>query len=711
LNFFDEQTATDLEFDDIRLLLKDLCKNETAKFWSTKIRPFRTLAQAEEALMLTHELQLIRNRGLTFPRLEFNELQKEIRMLEITASVLELQSIVNIWDASKLVNSLMLFFKEEREYTFLPSLLEGAFFTKEIDAAIEKILDKRLEVKDDASESLFQIRQAIHSTKRKISRNFERALKSAQKQGYISDINESVIDDRRVLSINSTFKRQVEGNILGNSKTGSLTYIEPRANEKLNNELAQLRDDERKEIQKIFSELTNFLRGFYDLIQVYQRALCKFDFINAKVWLAAKMDAVKPQINKDGTETHLHDAYHPLLLLKNNLLGLKTFPQSFQLDKDQRIMVISGPNAGGKSITLKTLGILQLMFQSGLLVCASSSSRFSWYNYILSDIGDNQSIENQLSTYSYRLQRMKFFLDKTSPKTLLLLDEFGTGSDPDLGGALAEVFFETIYEKGCYGVITTHYTNIKLKASELAEAFNANMLFNKKTLEPEYQLSVGQAGSSFTFEVAEMNGIPNELLQSAKKKIDRNKLKLDGLISDLQKEKSNLKEERKKFSEKIQETEKAKSEFEKFQNRYDERLRVQQIRIERNDKYLGHGKKMSDFIDRFQFNGGQKNKGLLNEVRKYITIEKSKIVELELKKVEKEKEKLKKSASKKPKKQLQTKKRPIVKGSRVKLKDSKQTGEVIELEGKEAVVTFGMFKTKVSTDKLILIDDLKTKKN
>ena len=709
MKFFDEKTAVDLEFDQIRSWLSGFCITDTVADRLSTLHPYRDQKEVEYRLNLSHELQLIRNRGVRFPRMEFQELTKEIQLLNINASVLELEAIVKILDASRFVNELFAFFKEHyTDYLTLKTLLEGAHYTKDIEKEIDKILDKRLNVKDDASAELLRIRQGINSKKKQINRNFDKALKSARASGYIDDISENVIDNRRVMTVISTYKRQVEGSILGSSKTGSLTYIEPRVNQALNFELDQLIDDERKEIRKILAELTDFLRGYLDLISSYQNILCAFDEVNAKVKLAQKIEGVKPVINFENQDTFLKDAYHPILKVKNDAVKLKTMPQTFSLKKGSRLLVISGPNAGGKSITLKTMGLLQIMFQSALLVPVSTKSTMGFFDYVLSDIGDNQSIENQLSTYSYRLQRMNFFLGKTSTKTLLLLDEFGTGSDPELGGALAEVFFETIYEEGCFGVITTHYSNIKLKAAQLPEAVNANMIFNRNTLAPEYLLAVGQPGSSFTFEVAQMNGIPHEMLKRAKAKVDGQKIKLDKLISDLQRDKSILQKLKKESYEANRQMSASKEEFEEKSAHYEERLKTQQQLIEKNNKFLNHGKKMSQFIQNYPSKSKAKQTEYLKELKKYVVVEKSKI-EMALRKtqeVQKLKEEAQKSKGNKPKQarlQPVNTEKPLLVGSRVKIKNTKQAGDILSLDGKEATIAFGNLKAKVKLEKLIVI--------
>ena len=494
---------------------------------------------------------------------------------------------------------------------------------------------------------------------------------------------------------------------MGASNTGSLTYIEPRVNQALNRELDQLIDDERKEIRRILAALTDQMREHGELLSAYQDIMVAYDAINAKVKLAQKINGVKPQLNFKSQESFLKEAYHPILYVKNQEAKLKTIPQTFRLNGDKRLLVISGPNAGGKSITLKTMGLLQLMIQSGLLVPVSTQSRFAFFDFVLSDIGDNQSIENQLSTYSYRLQRMNFFLKKTSPKTLLLLDEFGTGSDPELGGALAEVFFETIYEAGCYGVITTHYSNIKLKAAQLPEAENANMLFNRKTLKPEYQLMVGQPGSSFTFEVAQMNGIPKEMLQKAKAKVDGQKVKFDKLISDLQRDKSVLQKLKRESYDAKQEMERSREELEEKSTHYEERLERQQKRIERNNKYLSHGQKMFQFIQHLP-KGKAKQKEHWKEVQKYLTIEKSKLEqaareaqEAQRKEEEALEAKRKQKQQRKQKKNRKPEPKPIAVGQRAKLKNGRQVGEVLSIDGNEATVIFGVMKAKVKVSELV----------
>jgi DNA mismatch repair protein MutS2 len=412
--------------------------------------------------------------------------------------------------------------------------------------------------------------------------------------------------------------------------------------------------------------------------------------------MAADIDAILPEI-EDEPVIDLRKAFHPLLMLQNRRAGRATFPQSLRMDRDSRMLVISGPNAGGKSITLKTVGLLQVMLQSGLLVPVAPGSKMSFFHAVLTDIGDNQSIENQLSTYSYRLKRMKHFLDVANRRSLVLLDEFGTGSDPDLGGALAEVFFEELYNRKSFGVITTHYGNIKLKAAQLRNARNGCMLFNTQTLEPTYQLSIGQPGSSFTFEVAEINGIPKELIEAAKKKMSKQKVQMDEMLASLQDEKSKYQLLTQSAQSAGELASNAITEYEKKRERMEEKLQKQQDTMERNNKYLNHGRKLVQYIE--SYNLRTKNKELLDEVKKYLAMEKTKIED-----ARKQKSIQKSIVKQREEKKAKDRRTEAIKvGSTVRLENTKQTGKVIEMDKGQAVVAIGVFKTKVDLGKLEFI--------
>jgi len=704
---FDQQTLKDLEFTVIREWLTDYAIGDTAKDRLENLFPSSDFKAIKADLQKVKEYHSIISDGEDFPALFFQELPKEIQLLGIKNSMIAQEGFVRIYKASELVNSLLIFFdKREKDFPALSELVSEATYTKEILDLIDKVFDKKGNVKDEASELLTEIRQNMAALRVKINKNFEKELRKYDKEGFLGDVRETFINERRVLSVISSHKRKIKGSVLGSSKTGSLTFIEPFINVDLNNELELLIDDERKEIFRILRELTRELSKYIDLIKAYQFVLTNMDFVHAKAKLAFEINADLPGI-VDEPHIELINVYHPILWQNNKLQHKKTLPQNILLDKSKRILVISGPNAGGKSITLKTIGLNQLMLQSGLLVPMDTNSKMCLFQQVKTDIGDQQSIENELSTYSYRLKRMKHFLKVSNYRTLLLLDEFGTGSDPDLGGALAEVFFERLYHTKCFGVITTHYSNIKLKADQLKNAINGCMLFNTETLEPLYKFSIGQPGSSFTFEVAQINGIPQDIIEEAKSRIDDKKVKMDKLLHELQKEKSYLEKLNKEHIEAQALAETKRQEYIALKSKLEDKIKQQQQVMERDQKYVQAGQKMRQYIDRYLLNSKRKdaNKALMEDIRKYISVEKTKIEEVKIAERLKQ-EVLKQSKTKKVKQKPVTDeyhRDKIRTGSIVKMIDSRQNGTVEEINGNLATVVFGIMRVKVELEKLMWV--------
>ncbi|NNK73401.1 MAG: DNA mismatch repair protein MutS, partial [Flavobacteriaceae bacterium] len=582
---------------------------------------------------------------------------------------------------------------------------------------IEHIIDRDGEIKDDASDELLVIRRSIKQLKSKINSSFSKALGHYNGLGFLDDIRESIVEGRRVLAVKAMYRRKVKGSILGSSKTGSIVYMEPEATQSYQRELNNLIFEEGEEIKKILSGLTDFIRPFRSVLSDYQDFLVQIDTVYARARFARSMDAILPILSDDNV-LNLKDAYHPLLLLSNNSEGKKTYPQSLRMDPNNRIIVISGPNAGGKSITLKTVGLLQLMLQSGFLVPVHERSTMCFFERILSDIGDNQSIENHLSTYSYRLKQMNYFLRKCNDKTLFLIDEFGTGSDPELGGALAEVFLEVFYDREAFGVITTHYSNLKMLADEKPHMQNANMLFNERSLQPIFRLVLGEAGSSFTFEVAQKNGIPFSLINKAKKKIERSKVRFDKTIAKLQKERGKLEriERSLKANEqrKIAETD----ELEYVRERMQKKLESYQELYDSNQRLVYLGRKVETLAKKFH--NDKRKRDLLADLFRIIQIENSKRLQAsnkEIERKEKEAEKVrrevhrqikpiraKKKAAKR-KQESKPKKKPVLKvGDRVRLEDGRAVGSIDRIEKNKAVVNYGQFTTNVNVEQLELVE-------
>lgn len=714
------KTLQDLEFYTVLDQISELCTTEPGKGKALEITPFAERGKLFNALNLTNEYLASFQNENSIPGHYFDSISPEIKLLRVEGAQIDISGFRKISSISNTVNTHITFYKKFKEY--YPTLhvtSDKIEFNKEIVKEIDKVIDRFGEVKDDASDDLFNIRKQIHSVKGKINQSFSSALSSYASADYLDDIRESVVDNRRVLAVKAMHRRKIKGSIMGSSKTGSIVYIEPEATLHHSRELNNLEYEETEEVKRILKALTDFIRPFVPLLEDYQEFLTLIDVVAAKAAYAHKMNAILPKISEEKL-LNLIDAYHPLLYLTNKKKGEKTYPQSIQLHNENRIIVISGPNAGGKSITLKTVGLLQLMLQSGMLIPVHERSEVCLFDRILTDIGDNQSIENHLSTYSYRLKNMNYFLKKCNARTLFLIDEFGTGSDPELGGALAETFLEEFYHRGAFGIITTHYANLKLLANELPYATNANMQFDSNTLEPVFRLVLGEAGSSFTFEVAQKNGIPYGLINRAKKKIERGKIRFDATIAKLQKERSKmektssaLKDEEVKAREEARRLEelnsKVKSKLENYQELYDHNQRMVHLGNKINDiseKYFGDKKRrplIAEFLRIVETE---------NSKRKIKTIAEKKEEKVKKQKIEQEVEKEVKviRERKRVEKQKQVKKeenkpRPVFKiGDRVRLIDGKAVGSIDTIEKNKAIVNYGLFTTNVSLDQLELVE-------
>ena len=710
-----QKTLQDLEFDTILQTISDGCNTEMGKEKALKITPFEdknvlfdNLTQTSEYLSSFTNNNAIANHG-------FDTITYELKFLAIQDSQLELNGFRKILSLSETSNTLILFLKKFAEY--YPKLNEKASkieVTKYLINKIEEVVDKFGEIKNNASPDLLNIRRDMGVARGKVNQSFGMALTHYNNLGYLDDIKESFAENRRVLAVLAMYRKKVKGSILGSSKTGSIAYIEPEATLHYSRELSNLEYEEKQEITRILKQLTADIRPFYDLLVSYQEFLSDIDVIASKAKYANRINGILPAINTE-KRLYFRDAYHPILYLNNKLKGEITHPQTIELNPESSIIVISGPNAGGKTISLKTVGLLQLMLQSGILIPVHERSETFLFDRILTDIGDNQSIENQLSTYSYRLKNMNYFLKKCNDKTLFLIDEFGTGSDPDLGGALAEVFLEEFYHRDAYGIITTHYTNLKILANELPKATNANMLFDEKTLMPLYKLHLGQAGSSFTFEVAQKNGIPFGLINRAKKKIEGGKVRFDKTIATLQKERSklektsqNLREEENKARDESQKMEninaKIKDKLEKYQELYDSNQKIIYIGQKVEDiaeKYFNNKNKkelLGEFLKIIEIENSKRKKATAKEIAAKTVLKKEIIKEVEVQveeiRVAKKEKKLKANVIiEKPKPILQV-------GNRVRMHDGKAVGTIDKIEKNKAVVNYGVFTSTVSIDLL-----------
>lgn len=713
------KTLESLEFPMVLQQVASACITALGEEKVLSTVPFSRIEEIKPELVRVKEFAASLSGDNGIPNHGFEAIEKELFLLEIENSSLEVLGFRRILSVTLTTQTLIKFFKKfETFYIYLNSYSESVTYNPLLSEEIVKIIDKYGLVRDDASLELSAIRQRLKHVKGKINSSFLKSLSNYIQQDYLDDIKESIVDNRRVLAVKAMYRKKIKGTVLGNSKTGSIVYMEPQETLEYSNELSNLIYEEQEEIKKILKNLTEYFRPYTSLLKLYQDYLTTIDVLYAKAKFAVKIEGVLPLLS-DKRRLYLKNAYHPLLLVANKKRKEKTFPQTIELNPDNRIIVISGPNAGGKSITLKTVGLLQVMLQSGLLVPTDPLSEFCIFDKVLTDIGDNQSIENQLSTYSYRLKKMNQFLKKCKENTLFLIDEFGTGSDPELGGALAETFLEVFYERKAFGVITTHYANLKLLANELPFATNANMQFDNRTLEPMYQLHLGEAGSSFTFEVAQKNGIPYSLINRAKKKIERGKIRFDKSIANLQKERSQLR----KISESLKtEEQKAREhgkQLEETNNRIQDKLESYQELFDSNQRLISLGKKLDSLSK--QYHNNKKKKSLMDELFKMVLVENSKIKKIEpktkeVKKVQKVKQqvikqeleknvavirKKKKTEKEEAKKTPPPKPKSILKlGDRVRMIDGIAIGTIDKIEKKKAFVNYGTFKTNVNLTEL-----------
>ena len=684
-----------------------------------KISNIKPLPQKEAEFLLkkTSEFLSSYESENFIPFDEYEDIEEPLKLMLIENFRLEASAFLRIRKITEQIGKLQSFFpKFSENFPNLEEEIKGLEFRKEIIDKISAVFNRFGEVKNEASPLLKEIRESISIAKKNIQENFNKSLNHYAQQDFLDEIRESTIEDQRVLAVKSGFKKRVSGRVLGVSKTGSITYIQPDSVVRHYHQLRESEEEQKKEVDRILRKLTSEIAEFHSQLSDYQEYLYNLDITRAKAKFAEKINGVLPKINTYKT-LKLIDAYHPLLWLRNTQENKAIYPQTLQLSEQNRIICISGPNAGGKSITLKTLGLLQLMIQSGILVPVHPRSEMFFFDKLMTDIGDNQSIENHLSTYSSRLKKMSRIVREADENTLLLIDEFGTGSDPELGGALAEAFLEFFYEKESFAVITTHYTNIKLVVEQLPHAQNAAMLFDEGTLEPMYKLEVGQAGSSFTFEVAEKNNIPRFIIHSAKKKIERDVVNLDKTIVKLQQEKFEVEKLKSDLTEKREITQNKRENLQKLNEQLQQKLYNFQKLYEEEHRKLQFGTRIQSFID--DYAKGKSRKDIVKDFIKILEQEKfrknqnTEKIEAEKLKVVKRKvtQELKKESViqtiTETQEKLQERERReralwLKVGQRVRIIGSTSIGTIEKIDSKtnKATINYGLFKTQISTDEL-----------
>lgn len=558
-----------LEFDQVKILLHKKCISEMGQQYIEKIRFVNRFDVLEKLLIQVKEFKTILIEDTPFPSEHYYNIEAYLNKAAVEGTFLTEEEFHQLRLLLQTFGNICKYFEQRNDrYTQLASLFGGIQFNLSLSKQIEKILDDKGAMRPNASPELAKISGAITDKEKDVRRRLNSIFEKANKEGWLADSGITVRDGRLVLPVLAEHKRKIPGLVHDESSTGQTVYIEPTEVFETNNIIREYQIAYKREREKILVELTNKTRPDLPMLAMYLQRMGLIDFIRAKALLAIDLEADMPILNKHA-QANWVDAYHPLLKLNHQKAGLPIVPLSAQLTKEKRILVISGPNAGGKSVCLKTIGLLQYMLQCGFLVPCKSHSEIGLFSDMLVDIGDEQSIENDLSTYSSHLLHMKYFTEFADAKTLFLIDEFGTGTDPQFGGPLAESILNRLNQKNAFGVVTTHYSNLKNFAANANGLQNACMLFDNSKMQPLYVLEIGKPGSSYAFEIAQKTGLHPNIIEYAKLKVGDKQKRVDDLLIDLEKEKAHVHELKKRFTEKDEKSKQLIEDYTKLKTELD----------------------------------------------------------------------------------------------------------------------------------------------
>jgi DNA mismatch repair protein MutS2 len=687
----------DLEFE---LILNEVLKLSVTNGGREKLKALKPMVEFNEInhqLKLVNEFLAVYQTDAHFPAMGIEPLSEAWVLLKVKNTTLTSELIVSIKVLVDVFNRLHHFVHQNELLPYSTSIFEAYGPNKEIPKEIDRIIDQHGMVKSSASKLLSSIRNEISKKKQAADRIFYRALKKYQKNNVLGEFAETVADNKRVLAVQSTYKGQVHGIIHGSSTKNSLVFVEPGECIDVNNEIASLEDDERKEVQRILKELTSYLSEFRDYLMAIEQIIFQVDFVHSKAFYAHKTNCSLPKLSTK-PEIKIIEGLNPALLHFHKEKKKPVIPLNVELNAQKRILVISGPNAGGKSITLKTVGLFQAMIQAGLLIPANPKSVIGLFYKLMTDIGDAQSIENELSTYSSKLAKMEHFLNQADDRSLVLIDEFGSGSDPELGSALAQVFLKNLEKFKAFGIITTHYNSIKSLASELEFVGNASMRFNERTFSPEYVLQTGTPGSSYTFEVAVKSGIPQFMVNDAKELLDQKTVKIDRLLVQVQREKNKLNKARKKLFDKLENLEETKTSLESKIKETEAKLAKQTALNEEMNAVLKWGKRFESIASSWLKDSSNKNKKAM--IGRFVKMMKERSGEIKVEeKQERQKQKL--ANNKKLQKQL---KEEVSVGDTVKLLSNNKRGSLQEIRKNKYLILLGAnITTLVSRDQFVKV--------
>jgi len=561
------QNAVDkLGFTEIKSLIKGHCLSEMGQQMVDRIQMMTSFEQINKFLRQTQEFREILENDAQLPIRNLFDIKVLAEKVRIEGTFLTEAELQQILLSLQTVFAVINYFNErENRYPNLEALFEHLPIEKKIIRSIERVIDEKGKIRPNASPELQHLISAIAKAEQEARRKIDHIFKNAQNSNWTADGNLTIRDGRLCIPLLAENKRKVKGFVHDESASGQTVYLEPEEVFQLNNLVRDLEFEKRREIVKILTAISNELRPYVPLLIAYHGLLTKLDFVRAKALFALETESTMPVLVHTA-ELNLINARHPLLLKSFKKEGQTVVPLNVKIDEGQRIIVVSGPNAGGKSVCMKTVGLLQIMVQAGLLIPADESSTLGIFKQVFADIGDDQSIESDLSTYSAHLSKMKYFVENAGGKTMVLIDEFGTGTDPQFGGPIAEAVLEALNRKKIRGVITTHYSNLKTFANATEGIENASMMFDNLEMRPLYILETGKPGSSYAFEIAQKIGLPELVLNSARGKISGYQKKVDSLLVDLERDKKELLENRvaverqqRKVSVMLEENEKLKA--------------------------------------------------------------------------------------------------------------------------------------------------------
>jgi len=696
MKLFPESAYIQLEFNKVKELLANYCQTDHARTKAEQLRIHTRKEFVETELRQSHEYRQLMINNIYFPNDYILNLAKELKLLSIPGAMLGGEELMGLRKLAESIEKIFRWFDAERKtaYGALAKVIENTYYEKVIIQMIDEVLDETGQVKDNASEELKNIRRSINRKRNELRLFFDKIVAKLNKQGYLAEIEESFMGGRRVLAVFAEQKRTVKGILHGESDSRKTAFVEPEETIELNNTVYDLENDERKEVYRILKELTAKLSVYASLLNVWHGVVGEYDFIRAKAKLATEIKGEFPLIT-DKAHVQLRDAYHPLLYLYNQRTGKPTIPVTITLDDSKRILVISGPNAGGKTVTMKTVGLLQMMVQSGLLVPVHPASQFGIFKQLMIHIGDTQSIEFELSTYSSHLLHMKHFMEEANGRTLFFIDELGSGSDPNLGGPFAEVILQELAKKHAVGIVTTHYLNLKVMAGKTAGILNGAMAFDEKNLQPQYKLLVGKPGSSYTFSIAERIGLDKNLINRARQLVDEDQFRLDKLLNRTEQDLQDLEKKEKDLNQLVKENEKLKKEMQQVMDKEKHRQQVELLKEQNKvaEDRIAYLKDME-----------RKLKQMLVEWRKEEN--KNKVVkQMEALLFKKDEKKVVSKMQKKIDSKFNEVGGEIKIGDKVKMKKNHQVGEVIEMRGKRAVVKIGLLPMQVEVKDLVVVKE------